>query len=234
MLATDTGAGTWANWLAPHGIVPVAAGDGILDDGVGRMATELLTNTVRQAILTIRDPKAGLRSVMAYGLGNRALVETAALVAILGAIVAALMLEFTQAEPDDMVLAPARSPIVLAAFQLATIFVSAYLLYFVGRLFGGDGTFGECLTASIWLQVILLLVQILQFALMFILPFLATLAYMAAIVLVVYLSVSFVKEVHGFRSLFAVSAGVVGTMFVLAMIIAFLMASFGIVPQQGF
>ena len=197
------------------------------------MAPDLLTITVRQAILTVRDPKAGLGSVMAYRLGNRELAEAAALVSILGAIIAALMLAFTPADSDDVMLTPARSPMVLALFQIATIFVSAYLLYFVGRLFGGDGTFGACLTASIWLQVILLLVQILQLVLMFIIPFLATLAYLAAILLVVYLSVSFVKEVHGFRSLFAVSAGVIGTMFVLAMVIAFLMAMFGIVPQQG-
>ena len=196
------------------------------------MAPDLLSNTVRQAILTVRNPKAGLRSVMAYGLGVRELAEAAVLVAILGAIVATLMLAFTPADSDDVMLTPARSPLVLTLFQIATIFVSAYLLFYVGRLFGGDGTFGACLTAAIWLQVILLLVQILQFVLMFVIPFLATLAFMAAIVLVIYLSVSFVKEVHGFRSLFAVSAGVVGTMFVLAMVIAFLMATFGIVPQQ--
>jgi DNA-binding transcriptional regulator of glucitol operon len=75
----------------------------------------------------------------------------------------------------------------------------------------------------VWLQVIMLGVQVVQVVALIIAPPVAAIINLAGLVLFFWLMTSFIAELHGFTSRGKVLAGILVTSFAVAMILVFLL-----------
>lgn len=122
-------------------------------------------------------------------------------------------------------------PLVLASVQFAGMVVAAFLMAVVGRAFGGRGTFADALLVVAWIEILLVAVQALQVVLALIFPISAVLMSLIALGLLIYLTLQFTKEMHGFQNTFLVLLGFAGSFFLFAMILSLLGVSLGYMPE---
>jgi hypothetical protein len=113
------------------------------------------------------------------------------------------------------------SPLSLAASLVVMLYVSAHLLFRLGRFRNGRGSFDDSLTVMIWLQIIMLAVQAVQLALHVLLPPFALAANLAGLVLFFWLLTNFVAELHGFESLTRTFFGILVALVGLTLLLGF-------------
>ena len=183
---------------------------------------------LRLAGLSIADPRGALAEVRGRGHSLSEVALAAALISALGVIFFELSLMLSAAGGDAGSVLGITSPVGAFVFQYAMIWITAVIVWIGGRMFGGTAGVDDSLLAVTWLQAVMLLVQVFQMAALLLVPPLDLLIFMAAAVLLIYLLVNFIMEIHGFTSAMAVVAGVVGGFFALALVISILMAILGI------
>jgi hypothetical protein len=122
----------------------------------------------------------------------------------------------------------ASSPITSFVIQFMVIVLSAIAIQTGGRIFGGKGTLADSLLALTWLEFVLLLVQFAQVAAFLLFPAMGGLIFITAVVLMFYLLVNFIMEVHGFTNALAVVAGVIVGFFAVAILLLILLSLLGI------
>jgi hypothetical protein len=169
---------------------------------------------------TLRDPRAMARALMAQRLPPQAAWLGAAVIAALSAILAHLtfgILAARQGQP-----APLPAPVMTAAFQYAVLVATVVGVHQIGRRFGGRGEFGDALLLIVWLQFILVCVQGAQLVALIIVPPLADILSIAGLVVFLWLLTAFVAELHGFASMGRVFAGIIGSLFGAAFVLAIL------------
>ena len=84
-----------------------------------------------------------------------------------------------------------------------------------------------------WLQFIMVCIQVVQTALMLIVPPFASLLGIAGLVLFMWLLTNFIAVIHGFRSLGQVFVMILVSLFVLAFVLSILLSIAGVtVPGQ--
>jgi hypothetical protein len=184
----------------------------------------LATRLVDLARLSLQDPRAGARAVLAEGVPLPARTAGLLLMAVASAVL--LHLGFLLMPPSEAVLDQfmVQSPIRTAIVQWVILVVSIFLVYRVGRAWGGRGSLSDTLLIVVWLQVIMLGVQLLQLLLMVVAPPLGAMVSLAGFVLFFWLFTSFIAELHGFASRWAVLAGILGTSLALAFLAAAVIA----------
>ncbi|WP_157994763.1 YIP1 family protein [Paracoccus tegillarcae] len=184
--------------------------------------------------MTLRNPAQAARAILDvdYPLGVRwaLAVLVVSLAAILASLTAALVTVPVDGEPRPYGWI-VDQPLILAGLQMAAVVLSAGLMAGVGRMFGGDGTFEDALILVVWIEAVLLLVQLAQIVLLPIMPGLGALLGLAAAGMFFYLTVQFTKVLHGFRSGFKVFLGMVAAMFAFAFLLSFVAAAFGLLPE---
>ncbi|WEF25417.1 Yip1 family protein [Paracoccus sp. S3-43] len=183
--------------------------------------------------LSFRDPQAAAHALMAQGwpVSARwmALIVAVSVSALLTSLAAMLV---NGPDPDGtQVVMLSRQPMALAAMQLVAIVLAAGLMSGVGRLFGGHGRFEDALLLTVWIEVLLLLIQVVQLVLSLVLPGVAGLLGLAAIALFLWLTVQFTKALHGFRNSAKVALGLIGTAFVAGFVLSLIAAALGILPE---
>jgi hypothetical protein len=136
-------------------------------------------------------------------------------------------------EQREVMLSLIASPLRTALLQAAIWAVIASLIAAGGRIRGGTGTFADALILVAWLQFILLCLQLVQVVAGIVLPILADLIGLAGLGLLVWLLTNFVAELHGFRSLVAVFAGLVAGAFGMVLAAAILLSIFIGSPPPG-
>lgn len=188
----------------------------------------MLKYWVQLAVRSIADPRGALAEVRGRGHSMSEVALAAALISALGVIFFELSLLLSPAGGDAGALLGITSPVGAFVFQYAMIWITTVVVCYGGRMFRGVGTIGDSLLAVTWLQAVMLLVQMFQMAALLLVPPLDLLIFMAAVVLLIYLLVNFIMEIHGFTSPMAVVAGVVGGFFALALVVSILMAILGI------
>ena len=80
---------------------------------------------------------------------------------------------------------------------------------------GGTGSFPDTLLAMVWLQFLMLGLQVIQLVLMVLFPPLAAIVNLAGFAIFLWLLTNFIAELHGFRSLLAVFGGIIFGMILL-------------------
>ncbi|GHG29802.1 MULTISPECIES: YIP1 family protein [Paracoccus] len=184
--------------------------------------------------LSFRDPQAAARDLMAQGWPIQArwmaLLAAVSVSALLASLAAAL---FSAPGPEgDRVVVLSQQPMVLAVMQMGAIVLAAGLMSGVGRMFGGGGRFEDALLLTVWIEVLLLIVQAAQVVLSLILPGVAGIFGLLAIALFLWLTVQFTKALHGFHSTPKVVLGMIGTVFVAGFVLSLLAAALGIMPEM--
>lgn len=184
--------------------------------------------------LSFRDPQGAARALMEQGWPVQArwmaLMAAVSISAMLAWLAGALF--GTPAAEGGQAVMLGQQPMVLAVMQMGAIVVAAGLMAGVGRMFGGHGRFEDALLLTVWIEVLLLLVQVVQLVLSLVLPSVAGLLGIAAMVLFLWLTVHFTKALHGFQSTPKVALGLIGTAIAAGFVLSILAAALGIMPEM--
>jgi len=180
-------------------------------------------SVLQAARLSVVDPRAAARALMAMRLPMQVRWMAFAMVVAGSSLLTIVAIRLSPSGGDPEVVSILARPFMLAAMQAAVLLLVAFLTDRVGKLAGGQGGFGDALLLLVWLQVILMLVQVAQIVLEVLMPPIAALLGLASLGLMLWLITHFVAELHGFKSLGAVFAGIIGTAFAASFVVALLL-----------
>ncbi|SFA57391.1 Yip1 domain-containing protein [Paracoccus halophilus] len=152
------------------------------------------------AILTLRDAGAAMRVLRGLDLPMPARWMALFLAIVLSRILGVLLTILLPVPTDDPLSHMLQQPLTMAGIQLAGTVLSAVLVVRIGRMFGGTGNFADALLAIAWIELVLVAVQVVQIAMLLLLPATAALVGTFAAMLSIYLTVTMTKALHGFRS----------------------------------
>ncbi len=178
--------------------------------------------------LTLADPRGAAAALLSTTPLRDLLLQLAVIVVIFGVILTWTTAVLIPGPSNPFVDALLGNPILFAVIQLMTLMLSVLAILVIGRVFGGIGSFEQTLFIMIWLQFFMLLAQAVLVAVAIIAPTLAGLLNTASYVYFIWLMVNFIAVLHGFRSLWAVFAGLIATMFALSFVILFVLGVIGL------
>ncbi|MCU4651973.1 YIP1 family protein [Roseibacterium sp. SDUM158016] len=184
-----------------------------------------LGNLLRLARDTVSNPREGAATVLSFAPAPQALWLMFALVIVTSLFMGEFVLLLTGAAAQSQV---PQSPVAMAIAQVVFLVVMIQAIHRIGRFFGGTGSFQEAMLLVIWLQFILICVQVIQILAILIVPPLAGIITLLAIVLVFWLLVNFVAVLHGFTSLAMVFVATLVSAFGLAFVLTIVMSWLGL------
>ncbi|MFY0691298.1 MAG: YIP1 family protein [Paracoccaceae bacterium] len=182
--------------------------------------------------LTITNPREGATTILSFSFGRDVLWMIMALIVVSSGVLSRLasMLAPPSGAPE-LTAQFLTSPLLSAIVVLGVLMIMVICTHFVGRGFGGTGEFNESLSLVIWLQAIMLMIQVVQLGVLLISPFLASLIGFGSVALFLWLYVNFVAVLHGFTSIPLVLVGIMVSMFAvgfgLSIIAGLIAALFG-------
>ena len=174
--------------------------------------------------LTLTDPGSAARAVLSLGVPREHYWTLFLLAITLSGAVWQLGLILDPPELAEGASAP--SGLVAAALAGGQLLLEAAAIRWIGRLAGGTGDLEDVLLLMIWLQLVVVVLQLVGLVLSILAPFLGDVFFLAVLVLMLWVITNFVAVVHGFRSLGRVFLGMVLTAFALAFLLALIMAPF--------
>lgn len=195
------------------------------------MKIDNLGNLIQLAIASLRTPKRSLRIILDLVITMPELIQATALVVALSMMLPIISLMFQPAEVQEAMKAYSTHPVPVYFLQMAILIGSAFIINFISQIFKGHGTFKEMLTAMVWMQFILIIIQVLQLVISILAPQLNGIILLFSLMAMVYLTVNFIMEIHGFTNSFSVAVGVFGSFFGIALILSILLALLGITPE---
>ena len=175
------------------------------------------------AVLTLQDPPQGARRLLAEDVPLAARSAGLLLVAIVSALLATL-----QAGTDPQMMDPfsafmLASPFRTAVMQWLFLALSVVLVYQVGRLFGGRGSFPDALLIVVWLQFLMLILQVAQLVAGLVSPALAGIIGLVGFGVFLWLMTTFSAELHAFPSRGFVFLGMVLTCLAVGFLLGIVM-----------
>lgn len=194
-----------------------------------------MTSLFNFGVLTLRDPLGAVQRLRALNLSMGSRIMAVVLAAALSTLLVILSnmlfpIEVTSPLSDAFERIMAR-PLALASVQAIGLVIAAWLMAVLGRLFGGKGQFGDALLVVVWIQIILIAVQVVQTAMMLFFPMIGALLGLLIAGLLFYLPVRLAAALHGFSNLFLVFLGFVPAIFLLGMILTPIASLFGVLPE---
>ncbi|MDO5619924.1 MAG: Yip1 family protein [Paracoccus sp. (in: a-proteobacteria)] len=181
-------------------------------------------------LLSFRDPARAVQALLSLHLPMAARWMALALVVSLSALLAWGASMLFPVRVDTGMNDAVAQPLMAAGAQFAVLSLAALLMAGVGRSFGGTGTFPDALLLMTWIQFVLLVIQTAQVLLMLLFPMIASLMWLVAAGILVWLMVQFTKALHGFDSAAKVALGMIMTFMAAGMVMAVLLSSLGILP----
>jgi len=186
-----------------------------------------LSSLLQAARFTVQDPRAGARALMAMGVPMQARWLAMVFAVVGSTLLTVLAVRLSSIASDPQVAEMLSRPIPLAIMQGVVLIITINLIHWVGRMAGGQGRFGDALLLMAWLQVILMILQVIQIVLELVFPPAAQALGLVGLALFLWLLTNFVAELHGFRSLGLVFGGIIGTVLAVSFGLAVLLVSMG-------
>jgi len=157
-----------------------------------------LGTLLRMARDTVTSPREGAEEVLKLGLPRQILMVFFLLIVVLSALLGEVVSLIASAgAPEE----PQINAIPLAIIQAFILLGIAFAATRIGQAFGGIGKFEDALALVIWLQFIILCVQVIQIVAFIVVPPLAGLVTVLSVGLFLWLLVNFIATMHGFTSL---------------------------------
>lgn len=181
------------------------------------MNLDFLQNMI---VLTVTNPRAAARQVIAMNLPIKSGWTALLLVAVLSALFGFLGFLFFPIDGDPLLAALFGSPFNTALIQIAVQFITAFLVWAVGTKFGGVGSLSNAVAVVAWVQVPLIVLQVVQLVAMALSPPLASIMGLAGLMLYALILSQAVAELHGFRSAVVVLFGILGVSFAFTVVAA--------------
>lgn len=174
--------------------------------------------------LTLARPREGMRAMLALDLPMSAGLAGLALMAVISTLILHLFsLDAFAGMTGNPVVQLMTEPFAAAAVQFGFLLLMAWLIHRIGAARGGHGDMSGAVVAVAWLEAAMLVVQLAQIVIALMLPGLVPLLMIVSIAFFFWLLSNFVAEVHGFRSLGWVFAGVVVTLLLVSIALSFLL-----------
>ncbi|GAB1363499.1 Yip1 family protein [Rhodobacter sp.] len=185
------------------------------------------------AQFTLNDPRRGLRAVLNLGLPLQTGVLALMLIAVLSALISHAQLALMPVAGNPLLDFLMGSPFRSALIQAAGLLLTAGMIHWIGRAWGGTGRLDEAVWAVAWLQVFMLILQLGELvAILLFMPQLALMATLVGLAASCWLISMFVAEVHGFRSPVKVFFGIVASTVAISFVLSFLLV--GIMGPEAF
>lgn len=166
---------------------------------------------LRAARDTLVNPAGAARYVMDLGLSAGQGLMALALTAVLATLLTALMQAFIGPVDDAAMQGLFNRPFVLALSQFGLMILGAALMWRVGQMFGGKGSFAQSLSLVAWLEVVLILLQLAQVVVLLALPVLSLPIGLVSVFAFFYLLTHFTAALNGFTSLIKTFFAILGT-----------------------
>jgi hypothetical protein len=173
--------------------------------------------------LTLQDPRRGVRAVLNLGVPLPARTAALLLMAVGSAVLTHIGFLLLPPASDPVMAFITGSPLRTAIVQWVILACTVVLIDRVGRARGGTGNLADALLIVVWVQVIMLALQMVQLVALVIAPPLAVIINLGGLVLFFWLLTNFVAELHGFASRQAVFVGIAVTGFAVAFVLVFIL-----------
>ena len=179
--------------------------------------------------LTLKDPRAGMRGVLQINPPSGVRIMALALMAVASSLMMHLSLWLApMPAPNPLIEMLVSTPFTTAIVQIVVLILASWLIFRVGKAWGGRGSFDDAVLTVVWLQVFLLALQAVQTLGLVLLPAVAVLIGPLSLVAFFWLQTQFVLEIHGFTSGAKVLLGIILTIFAVSFLAVFLiLALFG-------
>ncbi len=167
------------------------------------------------AVLSVVDPKAAIRMLLDLRLPDRACWYALALMPVLLTLISAVV---------EMMIssAPAPRPVNyfgMTVIHFVLIIVPAGLIHVIGERTGTTATFADALLTMLWLEFVLLPLQVIVLLLKAFSPELAAAALFCFAGLSIWLLTNFIAELHGYRSRLNVFLGIMTASLVMSLLV---------------
>ena len=176
---------------------------------------------------SILSPKLVFQKVLNYKIKPSILIEAVLFISIINALFTytSNYLIYSNGQPDESIFMIyyeniLKKPILLVFLEVLKIFIITSLATYIGKLFGGKGTFISLLKCVVWIHYILLFINILLFVLIILNIYVASYLIMLTNIWIIWALSECAARAHGFSSTFLVF--VVGV-FILLLLIVFLL-----------
>jgi len=195
--------------------------------------TALIPDLIRQ---TFSDPRGAAARIIRMDLPASVLWEALALVVVLS-VIAAQLTTLLFMEPglapgeEGEAILPAflTNPLLMGFIQGAILVMMAFAVHWIGRTFGGTGRLEDAIALVVWLQFLLVCLQVVQALVGIVSPALSGLFGLAGVVLFFWLLTQFVLVMHGFQSAAMVFVMIVVSMLALTFALSMLLTLTGLV-----
>lgn len=178
-----------------------------------------LRNLLRHASDSLRAPREQARWVMAIEASRVHRWQALVAISLVSTVLSVLLELFKTGDPVFLLGLLAVTPMVGAIATTANSVITVFIVYWVGRAFGGQGGFGAVIAVVAFLQFILSCILAAQLVIAAVIPPLLGVTDVVALVTLFWLFCYFVAELHGFRSalnvFFATMAITAGFVFAL-------------------
>ena len=157
--------------------------------------------------LTLTNPRAAGRQIIALDYPPQALWTALALVAVLLSLAMSALLHAAPLPPGQMgasiqLLPHYSTPLLAALIQWGQMVITVFVLFWVGQALGGSGRLSDMLAVMIWLNLVAILVALGIFLLALALPPLAGFAALVMVFWVVWATFGMIDAAHGFGNYF--------------------------------
>lgn len=193
-----------------------------------------LSSLVDLARDTFGNPRAGMRRVLNLGLTRGISIELLVLTAVISAVLSEISL-YLAPMPDEaeMVRSIAGGPVSVVMMQIGLLLVVALGVHRIGRAMGGTGDLTGAMLVVVWVQVMMIMLQLVQMVTLLLVPPLATLIGLASIGVFFWMITNFVTELHGFEQRAKVFGVVMVGFVALGLVLSVVLSVLGFVPAMG-
>ena len=176
---------------------------------------------------SILSPKLVFQKVLNYEIKPSILIEAVLFISIINALFTftSNYLIYSNAQPDESIFMLyyeniLKKPFLLVFLEVFKILIITSLATYIGKFFGGKGTFLSLLKCVAWIHYILLFINILLFVLIILNVYVASYLIMLTNIWIIWALSECAARAHGFSSTFLVF---VTGIFVLLLLIVFLL-----------
>jgi len=179
---------------------------------------------------SILSPKLVFQKVLNYEIKPSILIEAVLFISIINALFTytSNYLIYSNGQPDESIFMLyyeniLKKPILLVFLEVLKIFIITSLATYIGKFFGGKGTFINLLKCVAWIHYILLFINILLFVLIILNIYVASYLIMLTNIWIIWALSECAARAHGFKSTFLVFVfGLIILIIIMALILQLL------------
>lgn len=189
------------------------------------MTPQRLSDFLPLAVQSLTQPRVGLRTILSVPATRTDVINAAWLVIILNLALTVVLPLIGPTPPEGTSVVPLTTSTIMQALSM---FGGAFLVFRVGRAFGGTGNFDDSLKLVVWVNFILFLTQIPVLLASFAGQEIVALVMMLVVVVAMTQLTAQIMELHGFTEVFPVLFGILGSTIAFGIVLLIVLGMLGV------